>query len=268
MSDPDRRAVVRYAHGTRSDAVDAVVAEEPLEIRVAGDPLVVVMRTPGRDDELAAGFLFTEGLLRSPRDLGAIQFCRDGDGASLPNVVNVIPALEARFDLLEFKRSFPSGSSCGICGKSSIDRVHRAHAPLADDLRVPASTVLALPERMRAAQALFARNGSIHAAALFDRAGGLVLLREDVGRHNAVDRIVGRRVMDEGLPLAGHILMVSGRVSFEIVQKALAARIPVVAAVSGATSLAIALAESSGMTLAGFVRGDGMNVYCGQERIR
>jgi len=234
---------------------------------VAGEPLVVVMRTPGRDEELAAGFLFTEGLIASHRELGAIHYCPGEGDLPNPNVVNVLPAAEHRIDLEGFKRTFPSGSSCGICGKTSIDQVRRRFPSLEDAARVPIERVLAMPGRMREAQALFARTGSIHAAALFDAEGALRLVREDVGRHNAVDRVVGRMLMEERVPLAGHVLVVSGRISFEIVQKALAARVPVVAAVSGASSLAVSLAEEAGMTLAGFVRAGGANVYCGEERL-
>ncbi len=267
MRDLEPRQVLRLREGVREEAEDVVVAEEPLEIRVGGTPVVVVMRTPGRDDELAAGFLFTEGMVTSPRGLGAIHYCMGEDGKPAPNVVNVLPPADAPIDVERFRRTFPAGSGCGICGKQSIEQVHRVHPRIEDAGRVRAATILALPERMREGQALFRWSGSIHAAALFDGEGRLVLVREDVGRHNAVDRVVGRMLMEERLPLAGHVLMVSGRVSFEIVQKALAARVPTIAAVSGVTSLALQLAEESGMTLVGFVRGNGFNVYCGAERI-
>ncbi len=259
--------ILRVRGESRVEAEDALVVEEPLEIHVSGRPVVVVMRTPGRDDELAAGFLFTEGLLESPADLGAIHACRGANGAPLPNVVNVLPAEGRTLDIERFRRDFPSGSSCGICGKASIDQVRRRLPPVEDPVRIPLATLLGLPGRMRAIQPLFQLTGAIHAAALFDAAGTLLLAREDIGRHNAVDRVVGRMVMEERLPLTGHLLAVSGRISFEIVQKALAARIPIVAAVSGASTLAVELAEAGGLTLAGFVRGDGCNVYCGRERV-
>lgn len=267
MPDGSSHTVTRWRAGVADTAMDEVVVEEPLEIRVAGVPIVTLMRTPGRDDELAAGFLFTEGLLTSPAQIGAIHHCPDPQGDAAPNVVNLLPSVDCTLDLAAFQRTFPAGSSCGICGKTSIDQIRRRQGVLADPLRLTIDRLTSLVQCMSACQPVFARTGSIHAAALFDPRGDLLLIREDIGRHNAVDRVVGRRVLDDQVPCSGLVLAVTGRITFEIVQKALAARIPIVAAISGASSLAIELACSANMTLAGFVRGSSCTVYCGAERI-
>jgi len=264
-----RRARVERPSGRLED--DVVVVEEPLEIRVQGEPLVVTMRTPVDDVELAAGFLFSEGLIGSRADLGRIEYApadaadRDettGGGPLLGDAGNVLEveltsAGQRRYaERRRDARAFPATSACGVCGKPSLrdlwQRVPRLE-PLAGDEAALAATVQRLPERMRGAQALFERTGGIHAAALFDLAGTLIDLREDVGRHNAVDKIVGAALLAERLPLHQTILLTSGRASYEIVQKALTAAIPVVAAVGAASSLALDVAEWGGMRLFSFV---------------
>jgi FdhD protein len=225
------------------------------------------MRTPGHDFELAAGFLCTEGILRSPADIGAISYCRDAEPPNLENVVDVFLAEGVPFDLERLRRNFYASSSCGICGKATIEAIHAHAPPIASDLALSPEILYALPDRLRAAQAAFDRTGGLHGVGLFDLDGNPVVLREDVGRHNAVDKVVGHLLLRDRFPADRHILMVSGRAGFEIVQKALVARIPVVAAVSAPTSLAVALAAESGMTLVGFLRGNRMNVYAGGHRI-
>jgi FdhD protein len=260
-------SVARLGQRTREECEDRLAIEEPLEIRLGGRSISVVMRTPGEDHELAAGFLFTEGILTGRQEVEKIEHCTDPENPSLCNVVDVTP--RAPVDLSErgWQRNFVSSSSCGLCGKLTIESVH-LHARAVDDgLRVPARVLLSMPEQLRSGQAGFDETGGLHAAGLFDAEGRLLSLREDIGRHNAVDKIIGAALLNDQLPLSGRILMVSGRTSFEIVQKALMARIPFVAAVSAASSLAVELAESSRMGLVGFLRGEGMNAYAGAERI-
>lgn len=257
---------------------DRLAAEEPLEIRVwpAGAeravPVAVTMRTPGSDFELAAGFLFTEGILRSRDEVGSIRYCTDEqvDGPQQYNIVNVMLRPGVAFDPVALTRHFYASSSCGICGKASIEAVQsRCAMPVPPDgPAITAETVAALADRLRAAQPLFDQTGGLHAAALFDPAGRLLAVREDVGRHNAVDKLVGQALMAGQLPLVNAILMVSGRISFELVQKAAAAGIPVLVAVSAPSSLACAAAEAWGLTLIGFARGDRFNVYTGAHRVQ
>jgi len=259
--------VARLRQQGREESEDRIAVEEPLEIRLGGKSVAVVMRTPGEDHELAAGFLFTEGILAGQEEVGHIAHCRDPKNPNLCNVINVTP--KAGLDLSQrgWQRNFVSSSSCGLCGKLTIESVH-LHAPAVDDdFCVSASVLLSLPEQLRSGQAGFDETGGLHAAGLFDEAGRLLLLREDIGRHNAVDKIIGAALLKDDLPLGSRILMVSGRTSFEIVQKALMARIPFVAAVSAASSLAVELAESSNMGLVGFLRGGAMNAYAGANRI-
>jgi len=244
---------------------DDLVVEEPLEIRVRGRSLTVTMRTPGHDEELAAGFLLSEGIIDRAADILAVETCA---AAEEGNRLDVRLSPDVAVDLERLSRHVLVSSSCGLCGRVSIDMVHRDHPPIESDLRFDPEVLRQLPERMRAAQTTFARTGGLHAAALFEVDGRVVVVREDVGRHNAVDKVVGLGVLHDRLPFDRQVLMVSGRASFEIVQKALAARIPVVAAVSAPSSLAVELARESGQTLIGFLRGDRMNVYTGQERIR
>jgi FdhD protein len=242
---------------------DLLAAEEPLEIRVGGRSVAVVMRTPGHDRELAAGFLVTEGILRRREEVLDMVYCRADGGAPEENILDVLLAPGAVVDLERLTRHVFTSSSCGICSKASIDAVRGQFPPIAAPLALTRAVIAALPERLRAAQAGFARTGGLHASALFDAAGNLDAVREDVGRHNALDKVVGRAFFADGLPLADRVLLVSGRVSFEIMQKALAAGIPAVAAISAPTSAAVEFARASGQLLAGFVRDQRMNVYAG-----
>jgi len=252
------------------DRPDRVAAEEPLEIRVRGgrgraaEPLVVTMRTPGSDFELAAGFCRTEGVVSSRDELVSVSYCLDG-GDQLYNVVTV--TCRAPVDLSGRRRSFVANASCGVCGKATLGQVETGCAPVAEGPDVAQELVLSLPERLREAQTVFSTTGGLHAAALFDATGALEAVREDVGRHNAVDKVVGRAFLAGRLPLDRHVLLVSGRVSFEIVQKAAVAGIGVVCAVSAPSSLAVAAAERWGQTLVGFLRGDRFNVYTHPRRL-
>jgi FdhD protein len=247
--------------GGAQPRADILAVEEPLEIRVDDRPLTVTMRTPGDDLDLAAGFLFTEGLLPSLAGVREIRMC-DSNVAAVTLVPNgqVLPPPN---------RSFLMTSACGVCGKDTIDaiRTRSAFDVAADDVRVEAPLLASLPDRLRAAQKVFASTGGLHAAGLFTAAGDLLVLREDVGRHNAVDKVAGWALRSGRVPLNGCVLLVSGRASFELAQKALMLGIPVLAAVSAPSSLAVALAEEGGMTLAGFVRGQTMNIYTGEHRI-
>jgi len=240
---------------------DALAVEEPLEIRVRGRSVAVTMRTPGRDDELAAGFLLSEGLIRQRSDVVEIAHCRRGETANYQNTLNVFlsPAVDVNFEQLT--RHVFASSSCGLCGKASIEAVHRHFPP------VEARALIALPKRLRSAQKTFEQTGGLHAAGIFDEDGKLVVLREDVGRHNAVDKVVGHGFLRNHLPFDRQVLMVSGRASFEIMQKALAARIPIVCAVSAPSSLAVEFARASGQILVGFLRGASFNVYSHPERV-
>jgi FdhD protein len=255
-------------HTTRPDTV---AAEEPLEIRLTGTPLAVTMRTPGDDFDLVHGFLATEGVIRSADDIAGLRYCNsvDDDGRNTYNVVDVdlAPGVQAPDTALD--RNFYTSSSCGVCGKASIDaiRTKTSYDVAGDGLRLPLDVLLALPDRLRSAQQVFDKTGGLHAAGLFTTDGELLALREDVGRHNAVDKVVGEAVRDGRVPLTGHVLMVSGRASFELTQKAAMAGIPVLAAVSAPSSLAVELAREVGITLVGFLRGDGCNVYTCPERI-
>jgi FdhD protein len=249
---------------------DAVAVEEPLEIRVGGHSLAVVMRTPGHDRELAAGFLITEGIVRRREDVLDMVYCRGDEatgGGRAPganeNVLDVLLAPGAEIDLARLTRHVFTSSSCGICSKASIDAVRTQFPPLTAPLAPRREVLVVLPARLREAQATFAVTGGLHASALFDQEGNLAVVREDVGRHNALDKVVGHAFFAERLPLAGRILLVSGRVSFEIMQKALAAGIPCIAAISAPTTAAVEFARESGQTLVGFLRGERMNVYAG-----
>jgi FdhD protein len=242
---------------------DAIAAEEPLEIRVGGHSVAVVMRTPGHDRELTAGFLVTEGIVRRREEVLDLVYCRSDGGKPEENILDVLLAPGAAVDLARLTRHVFTSSSCGICSKASIEAVQAQFPPIAVPM-VPRRDVLAaLPEKLRAAQAAFDATGGLHASALFDAEGRLQAVREDVGRHNALDKVVGHAFFAERLPLAGAVLLVSGRVSFEIMQKALAAGIPAVAAISAPTSAAVEFARASGQVLVGFLRGERMNVYAG-----
>ena len=247
---------------------DAVAREEPLEIRLGGASVGVVMRTPGHDEELALGFVITERVVSSLDEVASVRHCnRVPDPDAEDNVIRVTLRPGVPVDLHALRRNLYASAACGICGKATIENVLRAAPPLDDGSRFPAAFFYDLPARLRKEQAVFARTGGLHAAGLLAGDGTLLAVREDVGRHNAVDKVIGWACREGRLPLAGHALIVSGRVSYEIVQKALAARIPVVAAVSAPTSLAVRLAEEAGMTLIGFLRGTGMNVYGRGDRV-
>ncbi|MBQ0987115.1 formate dehydrogenase accessory sulfurtransferase FdhD [Streptomyces sp. F63] len=268
----ERRRVVRIRDGAVSARPDTLVAEEPLEIRLGGRPLAITMRTPGDDFALAAGFLVSEGVLGRAEELAGIAYCAGatGDGGNTYNVVDVRLAAGVPLPSITLERNVYTTSSCGLCGKASLDAVRTtARWPVADEppVRVTPAVLAALPERLRAAQRVFDRTGGLHAAGLFSPEGELLDLREDVGRHNAVDKLVGRALQDGRLPLSRCVLLVSGRASFELAQKAVMAGIPVLAAVSAPSSLAVDLAEEAGLTLVGFLRGASMNVYAGAERV-
>jgi FdhD protein len=254
---------------------DLLAVEEPLEIRIGGQPLTVTMRTPGDDIDLAAGFLFTEGLLSPAVDLRQIRMCDENvadatlEVADLPSPAELERATDARRAQRKAQRNFLTTSACGVCGKESIDaiRVRSRYDLTADQLQVSPVVLAGLPDRLREAQRVFASTGGLHAAGLFTPDGTLLALREDVGRHNAVDKLAGWALRSGLLPLTGHILLVSGRASFELAQKAIMIGVPVLAAVSAPSSLAASLAEEGGLTLVGFLRGTTMNVYSCAGRI-
>ena len=253
-----RRQVTRVDSEVAVARPDTLAVEEPQEIRVNSQPVSITMRTPGHDLDLALGFLVTEGVVQDPDDVAAAINCADNVvDVTLQDVATLAP------------RSFYTSSSCGICGKSSIDavRTSSSYDVATDPLVVTSGVITALPERLRAEQRVFDRTGGLHAAGLFDSSGALVCLREDVGRHNAVDKLVGWAVQQKQLPLRGHVLQVSGRASFELVQKAVMAGISVLSAVSAPSSLAVQLADETGLTLIGFVRGTSFNVYAGGQRL-
>lgn len=260
----------KWRGGAAREESDRLAVEEPLEIRLGGRRFTLTMRTPGDDEELAAGFLLAEGFIDSREELGEIRRVRDRKGAPEPNAIDVILNVPAAGLRARLKRNFAVSSSCGVCGKTSIEALERRIAPIASAVTISARQVLAMPARMRAAQAGFAVTGGLHAAAIFALGAGepeLLALREDVGRHNAVDKALGWALRAGLAPLAEHALMVSGRLSFEIVQKAAAAGMPILCAVSAPSSLAVELAEEVGVTLVGFVRDGGFNVYAHPERI-
>ncbi|MGW6919132.1 formate dehydrogenase accessory sulfurtransferase FdhD [Kitasatospora sp. NPDC054939] len=266
-----RRRVVRLRGDGRIARPDAVAAEEPLEIRVGGEPLTVTMRTPGQDFDLVAGFLVGEGLVHSGEDLAALRYCAgtDAEGANTYNVVDATLRTPGALPL-SAHRNLLTSSACGLCGRDTVEAV-RTHVrrPVADDpLTVAPELLYGLPDRLRAAQRTFASTGGLHAAGLFDPATGeLLCAREDVGRHNAVDKVVGWALRAGRLPLTGQVLLVSGRASFELTQKAALAGVPLLAAISAPSSLAVELAEELGLTLVGFLRGESANVYTRPDRI-
>ena len=257
----------RKADGGYEWLTDEVTIEEPLEIRIGQNPLAVTMRTPGNDAELAAGFLLSEGIVRTRADLREISPCTLP--ASLGNILNVTLSDTARFTPGMAHRFGTISSSCGLCGKTSIEFIRQQFPPIDSTKRIrfEAAKLVELPERLRRAQSNFARTGGIHAAAIFDLDGNLIVLREDIGRHNAVDKTIGRAFLDDLLPLQNYIMIVSGRSSLEIVQKALAAGIPIVAAVSAPSSLAVNFARESNQTLIGFLRPPTFNIYAHIERV-
>ena len=265
-----RARVTRITIGaTTSRREDVLAVEEPLEIRVGRTPLAITMRTPGHDIDLATGFLLSEGVISRGDQIAAAIHCASDDGENTYNVLDLTLARGVPAPDPSIERNFYTTSSCGVCGKASIDAVRtRSAYPIEDDLVLDAGLLTTFPDVLRAGQAVFEKTGGLHAAALLDgRTGELLVLREDVGRHNAVDKVIGWATREGRLPLRGTVLQVSGRSSFELVQKASMAGIPVLAAVSAPSSLAVELAKDAGMTLVGFLRGESMVVYAGAERI-
>lgn len=250
---------------------ETLAVEEPLEIRVNGTPLTVTMRTPGSDVELAQGFLLTEGLIGRRADIATVQYCNGAgpDGLNTYNVLDVTLAPGVALPDVDITRNFYTTSSCGVCGKASLEavRLSSKHGPGDDPVIVSTETLAALPDRLRARQKVFAATGGLHGAALFDTDGQPLVVREDIGRHNAVDKVIGWALESDRVPLTGTVLLVSGRASFELTQKAVMAGIPILAAVSAPSSLAVDLASQSGLTLVAFLRGDSMNVYTRPDRI-
>ncbi len=265
----------RVRHVTADDAVarpDTLVVEEPLEIRVNGVPLTVTMRTPGSDVELAQGFLLTEGLIARRDDILSVRYCRgaNDEGVNSYNVLDVTLAPDVPAPDVDPTRNFYTTSSCGVCGKASLEAVRliSKHCPGDDPSIVSAETLSTLPAKLRDGQKVFAATGGLHGAALFASDGTPLVVREDIGRHNAVDKVVGWALEQRRIPLSGTVLLVSGRASFELTQKAVMAGIPVLAAVSAPSSLAVDLASQSGLTLVAFLRGDSMNIYTRPDRVK
>lgn len=246
---------------------DSLPVEEPLQIRMAGEDVAVTMRTPGHDTELAAGFLYSEGIIGGKHDIESISHCIGDDLLPAPNIINVLPTDHELVDPRRWRRNFYASSSCGLCGKTSLDSVAQCLPSTTANTTVTLQTLYALDSKLREAQAGFVQTGGLHAAGLFDLASNLLVLREDIGRHNAVDKIIGHALLHDMLPLDRHILLVSSRASFEIMQKALAAGICIVAAISAPSSLAVDLARQGGMTLVAFLRNRRLNVYAGHKRI-
>jgi len=277
--DPERVMELPVAHwqdNEQQQREEHLAVEEPLEVRLDGRSLAVIMRTPGHDFELACGFLFSEGIIQSHADILSIEDAVDADGLPLANVVDValrssstdVTGASNSSAAPAFQRHFAVSASCGLCGKNSIADLLCNVPPLTEDgTRMAPATLYTLTARLRAQQDVFSHTGGLHAAGLFTRAGELLLLREDIGRHNAVDKLIGHGLLHSTLPYSQHILLVSGRTSFEIIQKALLARIPCIAAISAPSSLAVELADTGGITLIGFLRDHAMNVYTHPERI-
>jgi FdhD protein len=269
-----RRRASHVIDGTATDRPETLVVEEPLEIRVNGTPLSVTMRTPGSDVELAQGFLLTEGVITHRDDVLTVRYCRgaesEPDGMNTYNVLDVTLRPGVPTPDVDVTRNFYTTSSCGVCGKASIDavRLTSRHSPGDDPSIVIAATLTAMPAQLRSAQKVFASTGGLHGAALFGVDGTMLAVREDVGRHNAVDKVIGWALEANRVPLDGTVLLVSGRASFELTQKAVMAGIPVLAAVSAPSSLAVDLATQSGLTLVAFLRGESMNVYSRADRIQ
>jgi FdhD protein len=262
--------VARVGRAAAGTGEDVAATEEPLEVRLHGRSFAVIMRTPGADRELAAGFLLSESVIRSHDDIGAVEHCRHPHHPEVHNVVNVYLAGDAAAALdarLEQRRNVLTSSSCGLCGRVTIDSLRVSASPLQGADRMDWATAAALPQRLRERQAVFDETGGLHAAALFTMDGECEVFAEDVGRHNAVDKVIGATLLDDRVPLSGRALLVSGRASFEIVQKAWLAGVPIVCAVSAPSSLAIELAEEAGITLLGFVRDGGFNLYTHDARI-
>jgi FdhD protein len=258
-------AAIAKANGERlGKHDDRIAVEEPMELRLGRSPIAITMRTPGHDRDLVAGFLLTERIIESSADIGEIA----GPRRNLPNVITARLRRGLKFDQNRLNRYFHATSSCGLCGKTTLEAIGVRVEPITSDTRIALPTLYSLPHKLRAVQETFEETGGLHAAALFSASGVLEFAREDVGRHNAVDKVIGAALLAGRFPLESRILMVSGRASFEILQKALVARIPIVAAVSAPSSLAVALARKFKMTLVGFLRADSCNIYSGPERVR
>ncbi len=270
--------IKRVGGGEPGSLTDAVATEEPLEIRLAytrpdgkraQKSISVTMRTPGNDDELAAGFLFTEGIVRRRADLDSIAPCGPPAPNGLINVVRVELGKDVAVDLKRLERHFYTSSSCGVCGKSSLDAVavQGHYEPREATMTIAGDTLVGLPESLLRQQAVFEQTGGLHASGLFDSAGEILAVREDVGRHNALDKLIGQALLRDDLPLSEFGIVVSGRASFELMQKAMMAGVPILAAVGPPSSLAIELAEEFGMTLVGFLKADRFNIYAGPQRV-
>lgn len=261
---------VRTSDGREFD--DVLAVEEPLEMRI-GFPdgthkaISITMRTPGHDAELAAGFLFTEGIIHSPDQINQIRYCGPAEAGTPSNTIRVDLNDNIDLDLKRLERNFYTTSSCGVCGKASIEALATGVKKLESELKIDTDIIHSLPEKLREAQSVFEKTGGLHASALFDTNGDLDIVREDVGRHNALDKVIGSKFMADETPLSDTILLVSGRASFELVQKALMAGIPILAAVGAPSSLAVELASEYGMTLLGFVRDNRFNIYSGGLRL-
>lgn len=274
MTDPCARVtIVRVRDGVRTQATDVTATEAPLEIRLQERPFAVIMRTPGADRQLVAGFLLAERLVRSLDDLATIEHCADGSepgDAASEHIIRVVldgRAAERAERLLESRRDVMANSACGVCGRSTLESMRDGLAPLQAAQKMTASMLASLPARLRARQPLFETTGGLHAAGVFDLQGELVVSAEDVGRHNAVDKVTGTLLLRDQLPAPASVLCVSGRTSYEIVQKAWCAGIPVVASVSAPSSLAVSLAAEAAITLIGFVRDGGLNIYTGSSLV-
>jgi FdhD protein len=266
-----RRPVTRYSGSGANRRPDSLAAEEPLELRVDGHALAVTMRTPGDDVELAHGFLLSEGVIGARSDVDTARYCdgKDDEGRNTYNVLDVALATDVPPPDPGVERRFYTTSSCGVCGKAALDAVKLTtrFPPAGDGCLLDPEILATLPDVLRERQRVFATTGGLHGAGLFTAAGEVLAVREDVGRHNAVDKVLGWALLQERIPLAGTVLLVSGRASFELVQKAAMAGVPALAAVSAPSSLAVDLAAEQGMTLVGFLRGETMNVYAGEERL-
>ena len=261
--------VMRWANGgLDNETEDWVAREEPLEIRVKGESIVVTMRTPGHDEELAIGFLLAEGVITNSSDVLEIAYCQQGEASLHKNILNVFLSPEVEINLDRLKRNVYASSSCGLCGKASIESLQNIFEPLNKiETVISVDKILTLAQKLRAKQSTFDKTGGLHAAGIFDGNGELLVLREDIGRHNAVDKILGHLFLKNRMPLEDCVLMVSGRASFEIIQKSLAGRVGIICAVSAPSSLAVDMAKESGQTLIGFLRERKFNVYSHKERI-
>jgi FdhD protein len=261
--------ILRYSpNGGRKKVTDVVSIEEPLEIRIRGQSIAISMRTPGHDRELAVGFAISEGLIERPEQLIEVAHCRRGEAEHPENIINLFLDANTACDLEKLSRHVYANSSCGICGKASLDAIRENWPSIQSDFSVRAQQLITYPDRLHHVQSEFRQTGGIHAAALFTQEGSLICVREDVGRHNAVDKVIGWSFLEGSFPLTDHLLLVSSRASFEIMQKALAARVPFVAAVSAPSSLAIQFAEENQQTLVGFLRETGFNIYSHQQRVQ